>query len=181
MAPDSSIKRVTTTPHNHPTHMKYKSPIAVACMAALAVCLPITVSAQSKSASPGASASPAASAAAASPAAMSSRPLPFYGTISSVDQSAKTFTITGKETSRVFKITDRSVITKEGNPATMTEIAANDAVRGSYWKQADGTLEIKTAKLGEKTDAEKEAKKSKKDDTEDGASASPSASPSPKK
>ncbi len=70
------------------------------------------------------------------------------------------------------------MITKAGAAAAMTDIAANDAVRGSYWKQADGTLEAKRVKIGEMPAAEKGAKKSRKAASTD-ASASPEASPSP--
>ena len=94
--------------------------------------------------------------------------------ISAVDQSAKTFTIAGKETSRVFKVTDKTTVTKDGNPATMSDIAEKEEVRGSYWKGEDGSLEAKTVKLGAKTEKEKSKKKSKK---EEGAPASPSATP----
>ena len=91
--------------------------------------------------------------------------------ISSVDQSAKTFTIAGKETSRVFKVTDKTTVTKDGNPATMSDIAEKEEVRGSYWKGEDGSLEAKTVKLGAKP--EKSKKKSKKEKE----SPSPSATP----
>ncbi len=112
------------------------------------------------------------------------RAIPFHGTVSSVDASAKTFTIAGKESSRVFMVTDKTVVTKDGAAATMKDIAADEKVRGSYWKHEDGKLEAKTVKIGEKTDAEKAAseKKSKKkkdhaDDDASGASSEPSASP----
>ena len=151
--------------------MKNKSIIiSSVCVLALAVCVPLSVSAKGKKseASPAADASPSASVAA------SPRALPFHGMISAVDQSAKTFTIAGKETSRVFKVTDRTTVTKDGNPATMSDIAANDQARGSYWKGEDGSLEAKTVKLGAKTEKEKSKKKSKKDKEEE---ASPSPTP----
>jgi hypothetical protein len=176
--------------------MKNRFPIATACIAAL-VCYspraaiaaktspapspivspsPKTKSSPSPKTSPSPSAKP-------SPHPTVSRPLPFHGKISAADQKAKTFTIAGKEKSRVFKITDKTVMTKAGAPATMKDVAANDEVRGSYWKMADGTLEAKTVKLGPKTDAEKAAdeKHKKRADTspEASPSASPSASPKP--
>ena len=99
--------------------------------------------------------------------------------ISAVDAKAKTFTIAGKEHSRVFKITDKTVMTKAGAPATMKDVVANEEARGSYWKVTDGTLEAKTVKLGPKTDAEKAAdEKHKKKKADAAAEASPSASPS---
>src|SRR4051812_49142872 len=116
--------------------------------------------------------------------ASKARAIPFHGMISAVDNRAKTFTIAGKEHSRVFKITDKTVMTKAGAPATMKDVVANEEARGSYWKVTDGTLEAKTVKLGPKTDAEKAAdekrkmkKKEKESSTE--PSASPSASPKP--
>ena len=155
--------------------MKNKSVIiSSVCAVALAVCAPLSVSAKGKKseASPAASASPSASSAAT--ATVSKRAIPFRGMISAVDQSAKTFTIAGKETSRVFKVTDKTTVTKDGNAATMSDIAANEKVRGSYWKGEDGSLEAKTVKLGEKTEKEKTKKKSKKDKEEE---ASPSPTP----
>jgi 20S proteasome alpha/beta subunit len=67
--------------------------------------------------------------------------------VAAKNQKAKTFTIASKEKPRVFKVTDKTAITKSGKPATMTDIAENEEVSGSYWKNADGTLEAKTVKL----------------------------------
>ncbi len=116
----------------------------------------------------------------------SPRAVPFHGMASAVDQTAKTFTIAGKENSRVFKVSDKTIITKAGVSASMKDITANELVRGSYWKQADGTLEAKTVKIGEKTAEEmaaskKKSKKKSKSDTSEMATPTPSSSPSPKK
>jgi hypothetical protein len=73
---------------------------------------------------------------------------PFPGIISAVDQKAKTFTISGKKQSRVFKVTDKTSITKGAKTATMQDIVENEETTGSYWKNADGTLEAKMVKLG---------------------------------
>lgn len=106
------------------------------------------------------------------------RAIPFHGNISAADQRAKTFTIAGKEHSRVFKVTDKTVLTKAGAPATMKDVVANEEVRGSYWKVTDGTLEAKTVKLGPKTDAEKAADEKAKQRKKEKETAEPSASPS---
>lgn len=112
------------------------------------------------------------------------RSTPFRGMIASVDDKAKTFTIAGKDTSRVLKITDKTIITKAGQPATMKEVVANEEVRGSYYKMPDGSMEAKFVKLGPLTDAEKaerEARKAKREEKKaavsPGASVSPSARP----
>jgi hypothetical protein len=178
------IASAPKTRYNHvsPTKqtMKNKINLITACLAALACCAPVAAFAAPKN-SPSPSPSPHASPA-ASPAekTTTARAVPFHGTISAVDQTAKTFTIAGKEKSRVFKVTDKTVVTKNGAPATMTDIAANEQVSGSYWKAEDGSLEAKTVKLGPKAETEKksESKASKKKAAAD-ASASPSPSPKP--
>jgi Domain of unknown function (DUF5666) len=144
--------------------------ISGVCVATLALCLSLTAQTMPKkpastSASPNATASPTA------PPAKSARGLPMHGMISAVDQNAKTFTIASKEKSNVFKVTDKTVITKGANAATMKDIVENEEVRVSYWKNADGSLEAKTVKLGPK----EKAKTSTVSPT-----ASPKASASPK-
>jgi hypothetical protein len=166
--------------------MKHKQPILIAYLLAMALCAPVAVSAVTKkpaSSSPKASASPSAKPT-PSPTAtpvVKPRALPFYGTISSVDQEAKTFTVAGKKKSRVFKITDRSVLSKAGAAATMQEIVANEEVRGSYWKAADGSLEAKKVELGPKSEVEKAAAstRSQKKTAQPEGSAAPSTSPAP--
>jgi hypothetical protein len=102
--------------------------------------------------------------------------VPFRGTIATFDDKTRVFTIAGKETARSLKITDTTVITKVGNPATIKDIVANEEVRGSYFKMSDGTLEAKTVKLGPLTEAEKaekEARKQKREAKKAAASATP--------
>jgi hypothetical protein len=115
---------------------------------AVNLALSIWISAQT---TPQAASSPSASpppSPVASPTRLSMRPIWFHGMISAVDQSAKTFTLSGKKQSRVFRVTDKTSITKAGKPATMTDLTENEEASGSYWKNADGTLEAKTVKLG---------------------------------
>lgn len=169
-----------------------KNKTLIAYLITLACCAPLAANGASKpspSPSPSVSAAPKTKASPSpktttSPAgktttdASKARAIPFHGMISAVDPKAKTFTIAGKEHSRVFKVTDKTVMTKAGAPATMKDVVANEEVRGSYWKVTDGTMEAKTVKLGPKTDAEKaadEKRKTKKAET----SPEPSASPKP--
>jgi hypothetical protein len=165
--------------------MKLKNLLIIgAFFAVVAICLPTRSDAKGKrSPSPDAE-NPAASSAEASPAKM--RATAFKGMIASVDDMAKTFTIAGKDTSRVLKITDKTIITKGGQPATMKEVVANEEVRGSYYKMPDGSMEAKVLKLGPLTEAEKaerEARKAKREEKKAAASAATtsasSASPSP--
>jgi hypothetical protein len=185
--------------------MKYLAHvISVCCLAALFFVISPTASALGTKASPSPTASLAAKATAsptvnptaspsASPGAKMVRVTPFHGMISAVDPKSKTFTIAGKEKSRVFKITNNTVITKAGAAATMKDVVEKEEVRGSYWKETDGSLQAKTVKLGPLTEQEKaaeEARKAKRTEkkaakaaasssTSPGASESPSASPKP--
>jgi hypothetical protein len=93
-------------------------------------------------------ASSTAQTAANSPGKQSTRPIPFHGIVSAVDQTNKTFTISGKETTRVFKITDKTKILKGAHTATVNEIVQNAEASGAYWKNPDGSLEAKMVKLG---------------------------------
>src|SRR6266446_10963732 len=113
-------------------------------VATVALCLPLAAQTTPKKTG-STSVSPSAT---ASPAKQTARPFPFHGMILAVDQKAKTFAIAGKEKSRVFKVTDKTTVTKGGNAATMKDITENEEVSGSYWKNPDGTLEAKNVKLG---------------------------------
>jgi hypothetical protein len=151
--------------------MKNKSQLTIgACIAALAFSAPLNAQTMPrKSASPSPSPNAIASAA-TSPGKPSARPIPFHGMVSGVDQNAKTFTIAGKMTSRAFKVTDKTAVTKAGRPATMADIVENQEVSGLYRRNADGTLEAKQVKIGPMSEKKKESKK---------GSASPSASATP--
>ena len=166
--------------------------ITAGSLAAALLLSSTTLAAGKKKASPSPSPSASASTSAApsaSPGTKLVRVIPFHGMISAVDSRAKTFTIATKSKSRVFKISDQSVITKTGTPATMKDIVENEEVRGSYWKEADGTLMAKAVKLGPLTPEEKTAEDSRKARRAErkaakaaaaaAASASPSASASP--
>ena len=170
--------------------MKHKNFLIIAAFfATLVICFPLHTEAAGKKASPSPDASSSAGAD-ASPATAAApggktRATPFKGMIAAVDDKAKTFTIAGKENSRVLKITDKTIITKGGQPATMKEVVANEEVRGSYYKMPDGSMEAKIVKLGPLTEAEKadkEARRAKREErkaaTSPAASASPSVSPS---
>jgi hypothetical protein len=111
--------------------MKSRTPLAAAIVAPLVFSL--SLAAQTPS---------------ASPAKPSTRPIPFHGMVSAVDQKNKTFTISGKEATRVFKVTDKTSIMKGAAAATMKDIVDNEEVSGAYWQNPDGTLEAKFVKLG---------------------------------
>jgi len=98
--------------------------------------------------------------------------------IVSADEKTKTFIIAGKEKSRLLKISDKTVVTKAGQPATIKDIVANEEVRGTYYKEPDGTMEARIVNLGPLTEAEiaaQEAHRQKRADRK--ASGSPAISP----
>src|SRR6266513_6261161 len=165
--------------------MKHKNFLIIgAFFATVVVCFQLHTQAAPKKASPspdaGNSADADASPATAATASGKMRATAFKGLIASVDDKAKTFTIAGKDNSRVLKITDKTIITKSGQPATMKEIVANEEVRGSYYKMPDGSMEAKMVKLGPLTEAEKAEKEGRRAKREEKkASTSPAASASP--
>lgn len=142
------------------------------CLAAFALgTAPSAVAKDKKATEPTASASPMESMAPAK------RGVPYRGKIASVDSAAKTFTITTKKgESRVFKMNDNTKYMKDGQPATMAEVVADQNVRGQYLKMDDGTMMAKSVMLGVKPMREG-GKKAHKKMMEEGAEASPSATP----
>ena len=128
--------------------MKTKSLLLTGlCLATLALSAAPNVSAKDKKAMSDATAS-ATPMASAAPMA---RGIPYHGKIASVDSSAKTFTImTKKGESRVFKMTEMTKYMKDGQGATMADVAADQEVRGQYMKAADGSMELKSVMLGMK-------------------------------
>ena len=166
-------------------HMKHNNFVIIAAFfATVVICFPFPIEAAGKktSPSPGASGSVDADASPATAVAPGGkiRATPFKGIIAAVDDKAKTFTIAGKETSHSLKITDKTIITRGGQPATIKDVVSNEEVRGSYYKMPDGSMEAKTVKLGPLTEAEKaekEARRAKREEKK--ASISPTASASP--
>jgi hypothetical protein len=158
--------------------------IIAAFFATVVICFPFATEAAGKKPSPSPDVSGSADAN-ASPAAAAApggkvRATPFKGIIAAVDDKAKTFTIAGKETSHSLKITDKTIITRGGQPATMKDVVSNEEVRGSYYKMPDGSMEAKIVKLGPLTEAEKAEKEARRVKREEKrASISPTASATP--
>jgi len=132
--------------------------ITLGAIAILALCTPVISLAADKE-------KPAAdvTAAAEKPAGESSgKPVPYRGKVSSVDASAKTFSIKGREKERVFNITDSTKITREGTAADLAAIAAGEEVRGQAAKNGD-KWDAVSVMIGAKPASEKkEAKASAK-------------------
>jgi len=165
--------------------MKHKNFLIIAAfLTTVVICFPLDTEAAGKKASPSpdasSSADPDAPAATAAAPGGKIRATPFKGIIAAVDDKARTFAIAGKETSHSLKITDKTIITRGGQPATMKDVVSNEEVRGSYYKMPDGSMEAKIVKLGPLTEAEKaekEARRVKREEKK--ASISPTASATP--
>lgn len=126
--------------------MKKTALTALAIVAALGVCAPVTALAAKKEKQ------------AATAADAAGKPIPYHGKVASVDASAKTFTIKGKEKDRVFSVTDKTTIMKDGAAADLSAITQGEEVHGSATKSGDsweaikvivGAKEKKTAKKDE--------------------------------
>jgi hypothetical protein len=142
--------------------MKNKLSItASAFLAALVLFSPASGHAK-PSPTPGATGSATALSPTAS-AVMKPRPISFHGMVTSVDEKAKTFTVASKEKTRSLRVTDKTVITKLGLPATMKDIVANQEIRGTCSKVSDASFDAKMLKLGPLTEAEKAAEDSHKE------------------
>jgi hypothetical protein len=106
--------------------MKFQFLIALG-VAALAISTPAAVLAQSPS--------------------PSAKAVGFHGKVISVDIFTKTFLV-GK---RTFHVTGQTTITNGDKAGTVADIVPVEEVSGSYWKKADGSLEVKTIKIVAKT------------------------------
>ena len=71
---------------------------------------------------------------------------PFHGNLKAVDTSAKTLTV-GTLT---LQITSDTKITKDGQPATLSDGVVGEPVGGAYTKTADGKLNALIVHFGAK-------------------------------
>jgi hypothetical protein len=95
----------------------------------------------------------------------SSRAIPFYGKIGTVDKANKTFTIEGKKSTRTFSATDSTKMEKAGGvAATWDDLKPGEYIRGSATKKAEGQYTAMSIKIGqkEKTASAAQSGKSKK-------------------
>jgi hypothetical protein len=87
---------------------------------------------------------------------------PFNGKIGSVDKSAKTVTLQGKEKARVIQITGETRILKAGKAATLDDATPGEDAGGLVKRGADGKEVATMLRIGPRPDADK-AKPKKED------------------
>jgi hypothetical protein len=93
---------------------------------------------------------------------------PINGKLAAVDKLAKTFTLKGAETNRVFKVNAKTKITKHGKPATLADAVVGEDVGGFVEKQADGSVLALSVRFGPKPDPRHKATEPvKTDDSKD--------------
>lgn len=101
------------------------------------------------------------------PAAKKNKALPFHGKATTVDTNAMTLTVGTLN----FNITSQTKITKDGKPATLSEITVGDALTGSYKKNDEGKLDASLVRDGKASAKTPKAVKKKKISTETNAPA----------
>jgi len=87
----------------------------------------------------------------------------FNGKLSAIDTNAMTFTVGTK----TFEITSETKITKDGQPATLSDGVVGEMVGGAYKKSEDGKLNATTVHFGAKPEGEKKKKKKANPDDTD--------------
>jgi hypothetical protein len=86
--------------------------------------------------------------------------LVFHGKLSAIDTNAMTFTVGTK----TFEITSETKITKDGQPATLSDGVVGEMAGGAYKKSEDGKLNATSVHFGARPEGEKK-KKANPDDT----------------
>jgi hypothetical protein len=80
------------------------------------------------------------------------RPLPFHGKVSAVDPAGKTFSLKGSTKDRVFQVTDKTNISKDGKPVKLTALTVGEEVTGSA-KKSEETWTAVSVYIGGKNPA----------------------------
>ncbi len=89
--------------------------------------------------------------------------VPFRGKVSTVDKTAKSITLEGKEKSRTLQITSSTKISKQGKPAVLDDVTVGETVGGLARETAAGKWEIVTLTIGAKAAKPKEGEKKGED------------------
>ena len=88
------------------------------------------------------------------PTAPSTRPIPYNGTIFTVDKTGRSFSTQNKERKiRVFAVTSETKITKNNKPASFDDLKAGDDIRGTALKKGEGRFDVISVIIGRHDDA----------------------------
>jgi hypothetical protein len=86
------------------------------------------------------------------------RPLPFHGKVSAVDPAGKTFSLKGSTKDRVFQVTEKTNISKDGKPVKLTALTVGEEVTGSA-KKSEETWTAVSVYIGGKNPGAKKGEK----------------------
>jgi hypothetical protein len=86
-------------------------------------------------------------------------PARFYGTITKLDEKAKTFTID----EQTYAITGETKMTKDDKDATLKDAVVGEPARGTYTKSSEGKLSVTKVRFGKKAGGKAGGKKKEKD------------------
>ena len=82
-----------------------------------------------------------------SPSATASGPTKFYGTVTAVDTTANTFSISDQ----TYYITGETQMQKSGKTATLADAVVGEPARGSYTTDSSGKMNVTKVRFGKKT------------------------------
>ena len=84
--------------------------------------------------------------------AKASQAIPFQGTVATVDEATRTFTLSSKTTgkSRQFKVAEGVQILQDNQPVSFGSITVGGLVRGQAYKQGEG-WDAKKVMIGSKS------------------------------
>jgi hypothetical protein len=79
----------------------------------------------------------------------------FFGTISAVDEAAKTFTVDNQ----TYKIVGETQMTRaaDGSAATIADVKVGETARGTFTKASDGSMNVTKVRFGRKPGGSKSA------------------------
>ncbi len=116
-----------------------KSSLLKLALAALVICAPVALHAQTDTTNPIAT-SPVKSpdTATSSTASTKTSKIPYKGTVKSIDASS--IVVTTSKGDLTFAISDMTKVKVDKKKAAVTSVTAGEKVTGSYVKNADGTM-----------------------------------------
>ena len=83
--------------------------------------------------------------------AKAGKPFPYHGDVAAVDATAKTFSFKNKDgKERVFSVTDKTEIEKDGAKADFAAITVGAYAAGQCTKSAEGKFDATSVKIGPK-------------------------------
>jgi hypothetical protein len=89
------------------------------------------------------------------PSATASGPTKFYGTVTAVDTTANTFSISDQ----TYYVTSETQMQKNGKTATLADAVVGEPARGTYTADSSGKMDVTKVRFGKKSGGGKGGKK----------------------